>query len=244
MLTKIEISQINELYKDNPEFKDVITQLEQQQHFTLSRISHELRNPAALINSFLQLFERKHPEITQDLYWIKIIQNMNYLRQLLEDLSSFTHSDKINLESTNIYKILSNTIESIQPTLEGSPIALHFIKETSIPTFPIDSTKIQQVFYNLIRNAKEALSKDRGGTITVAIRSDESEVTIRISDDGCGIKEEYLETLFEPFITHKSEGTGLGLSISKRIIEAHNGTIEVESKEGEGTAFTIVLPIV
>lgn len=244
MLTKMEISQINELCKNNPEFKDVVTQLEQQQHFTLSRISHELRNPAALINSFLQLFERKHPEITQDLYWIKIIQNMNYLRQLLEDLSSFTHSDKINLESTNIYKILSNTIESIQPTLEGSPIALYFIKETSIPTFPIDSTKIQQVFYNLIRNAKEALSKDRGGTITVAIRSDESEVTIRISDNGCGIKEEYLETLFEPFITHKSEGTGLGLSISKRIIEAHNGTIEVESREGEGTTFTIVLPIV
>ena len=97
-----------------------------------------------------------------------------------------------------------------------------------------------QVFFNILKNALEAM-KD-GGAIAMSISSDDDTVAVRIADSGEGMSPERLSHLFEPYRTSKENGTGLGLMITKRIVADHGGTIDVESEAGRGTAFTVRLP--
>jgi two-component system NtrC family sensor kinase len=116
---------------------------------------------------------------------------------------------------------------------------------SSLPPVLVDSSQIQQVFINITLNAAEAM--DGQGELTIVTREsqDGHHIEIGITDTGCGISEENMKRLFEPFYTTKEvgRGTGLGLAISYGIIQRNNGTIQVKSHVGEGTTFTIRLPI-
>ena len=104
---------------------------------------------------------------------------------------------------------------------------------------------MQQVLWNLLRNAVDAMPK--GGTIHVAVggkNTDSPEAFLSVRDTGSGIASEHLDHIFEPFFSRKPGGTGLGLATTARIVEAHKGTIEVESRPGQGATFTIRLPLV
>lgn len=243
MLTVKDIARIQDLSQNDKELADLFQKLEENQKFTVSKISHEIRNPVTLINSFLQLLESKNPAITQDTYWQKVMENMSFLRQLLDGLSTFNNSDRIVTEDCSPYRLLCKVIDSVSPTLNDSNINIQLIKLTPIPTIALDMIKMEQVFLNLIRNAKEALDEKSSGLITISIESDCSDVTIKISDNGSGIPPEYMDDLFVPFTTHKKDGTGLGLTICKRVIEAHSGTISVTSGIDAGSTFSIILPI-
>ena len=111
----------------------------------------------------------------------------------------------------------------------------------ALPTIRADRDQVKQVFLNLTLNAMQTMSD--GGTLAVSTAVTDDHVHISFRDDGPGIPEPVQEKLFEPFFTTKEEGIGLGLSIAKRIIQAHHGTIHVESMEGKGTTFTITLPL-
>ena len=104
----------------------------------------------------------------------------------------------------------------------------------------IDQHQIQQVLVNLILNAIQAMEK--GGTLTIQTFAQAEGVAIAVKDTGIGIPKSNLKKIFDPFFTTKSEGTGLGLSISLKILEKHGATLEVVSKEGKGSTFTIHLP--
>ena len=110
-----------------------------------------------------------------------------------------------------------------------------------LPSFCFDPEKIKQALLNIIKNALEAMPE--GGEIIIATRSTQEHATVTISDNGPGIREEYLPLIFEPFFTRKGAGTGLGLSITQRIIEEHHGQIKVESSPDIGTVFTLDLPL-
>ena len=105
-----------------------------------------------------------------------------------------------------------------------------------------DRNQLQQVLVNLSLNACEAMPN--GGTLLVSTACLDNQVVVEVTDTGCGIKEEHLDRIFEPFFTTKpaGKGTGLGLSVSYGIVRQHGGTLEVESREGKGTTFTITLP--
>ena len=123
-------------------------------------------------------------------------------------------------------------------------------KYSDIPKVSISEHEIQEVFLNLLINARDSMKK-KGGLITIESTSNSKYAEMKVSDTGKGIKEENIEKLFEPFYTTKGalggdaelKGTGLGLSVCYGIIERHKGAIEVESKLGKGTTFTIKLPI-
>jgi two-component system NtrC family sensor kinase len=112
-----------------------------------------------------------------------------------------------------------------------------------LPRVKGDSNQLQQVLVNLSLNACEAMP--RGGTLSIFSSKDDTNVIISVADTGSGIKKENLESIYDPFFTTKpvGKGTGLGLSVTYGIVRQHGGTMEVKSKEGEGTTFTIYLPI-
>jgi signal transduction histidine kinase len=109
------------------------------------------------------------------------------------------------------------------------------------PTFRIDKNKIERVFINLVKNAIDAMPN--GGTITLNCKQANGNVDVTFADTGTGIPEEILPKVFSPLITTKAQGMGFGLAICKRIVEAHGGTITVETEKGKGTVFKVSLPI-
>jgi len=120
------------------------------------------------------------------------------------------------------------------------PINIHRIKSEELPLVRHDTGQIHQVILNLLLNAIQAL--DGVGNITVKVEESEGMACVSVEDTGPGIPPQTLSHIFRPFFTTKGHGTGLGLSLAKRIIEDHNGSIEVTSTLGQGSKFTILLP--
>lgn len=226
----------NQTNTENP-----IEKIEQDCQFRISQISHEIRNPVTLINSYLHLLAKDHPEVTGFQYWEEVSSNMEFLIALLNEISSYNRSTTANKEATNLYWFLQDFVKDISLELEKQNIQIILKKESALPRLDIDPVKFKEVLYNLVRNSAEAIDHD--GEITIRIYFEDLSIVIDVSDNGPGIPEEYLPTLFDPFVTHKKEGTGLGLAITKNIIDAHNGTIQVSSHVGKGTSFILRLPI-
>lgn len=223
------------------DYQMLYQELLSQHQFMMSQISHEIRNPVTLINSFLQILGKQHPELASEDCWNKIMENMEFLKSLLSDFSQFNNSGRTTMQETNIVHLFHDILESVTPVYRSLGIELILKKETAIPTFLADKTKIRQLILNLLRNAREAIGT--GGTIVCTLKSDGNSVTISIRDTGPGIPDAYQKDLFEPFITHKQEGTGLGLAICRRIAEAHEGSISFSSAPEKGTEFTVVFPV-
>ena len=218
-----------------------LKEIEDAYQFRISQISHEIRNPVTLISNYLQMLADAHPEVTSYRYWDHVTSNMDFLITLLNEITAFNHSDSIKKESTNIYLFLQNFIEEVSTELSKSNIQIQLKKESALPRLDIDPIKFKSVLLNLVRNSAEAIEKD--GNITIRVYFEDLFIIFKVIDDGPGIPEEYLPTLFEPFVTHKQEGTGLGLAIIKNIIDAHGGTISVDSQFGEGATFTLRMPL-
>ena len=218
-----------------------LEEAEQEYQFRISQISHEIRNPVTLVNSYLQLLAKAHPEVTGFEYWEHVTSNMDFLIALLNEISSLNRSTTVKKESTNIYWFLQSFVEDISVELEKQNIEILLKKESALPRLPIDPIKFKEVLYNLVRNSAEAIGKD--GTITIRVYFEDLSIVIIVEDNGPGIPSERIPTLFDPFVTYKKEGTGLGLAITKNVIDAHDGTIQVRSHLGNGTSFTLKLPL-
>ena len=143
----------------------------------------------------------------------------------------------------DIKHIVETSLDLTRPSIDTQDITVKQGVPGDLPMVSIDGQQISQVLVNLIINAAQAV--DHQGVVTIRVGEADQHLEIQVSDNGCGIPEDIQKTIFEPFISTKSEsgGIGLGLYICKEIIEAHGGTILVDSKEGEGTTFTISLPI-
>ena len=209
--------------------------------FSVSVISHELRNPLTLIHSTLQLIGGRYPEVQQDPLWEQVMLDLNYMSKLLSELSSLNTSQSLNYSQVNIRQILTNVVRafSSEAQLQEKSISLNF--ETSLQWIQGDSLKIQEVLRNLLQNAMDATqSKDY---IDITVQSKWKRLIIIIRDSGCGMDRERISTIFESFVTYKMKGTGLGLTIVKNIVDAHHGVIQVHSKPMIGTKIVLFLPI-
>lgn len=217
-----------------------VEQLKQESHLTMSKFAHEIRNPLALITSELQLMSSSHPEITQYETWDDILDNLEYIKELLNDLSSYNNADRVSPTMENPGKFLNTVLSGEKVTLDYLGIALETDIPTDLPPVPLDHVKMRQALLNLLRNAQEAITHSQG-RIFVSLKPTEQGICISIKDNGCGISPEQLENIFTPFVTYKSQGTGLGLAVTRQIIEAHHGHMEISSKPGQGSEFRIFL---
>ena len=214
-----------------------------------SDISHELRTPLTTLQS--------HIEAIIDGVWeasdqhLKILMDeINRLSSLVDNLKySFNlqeHNLILNKTSFDISKELKNIIRTFQPLLNNKNIVIESNIEDYIQIY-MDRDKFKQIVYNLLSNSIKYISTQ--GKISVALEKQKDDILLNISDNGIGIKEEDLKYIFERFYrvdesrNKNTGGTGLGLSIVKSIVDIHNGNINVKSKYGEGTEFTITLPI-
>ena len=216
-------------------------QQEKEFQLTLSKLSHEIRNPLALVSSELQLMVSSHPEISGYEGWDDIIDNLEYIKELLNELSDYNNAGKLTLCPTELYSFLCSILASYKPTLDYLGIKLEADIPSHLPAIPLDRTKMRQAVLNLLRNAQEAISHPQGKIRVQANVLPDNRVYISICDNGCGISHSQQPDIFTPFVTFKSGGTGLGLPITRQIIEAHGGHLELSSVPGQGTDARIFL---
>lgn len=218
-----------------------IEQSKRDLQLILSKFSHEIRNPVALISSELQLMASDHPEVCRYRQWDCLMDSLDYVKELLNALSDYNHAGNIHPISVNPCEFLKTVLSCEKPVLDYLGITL----ETHIPTLPfpvsLDRVKMRQVLFNLLRNARESIEHPHG-KIIVSLAQVHGGISISVRDNGCGITKEQSEHIFSPFVTYKSNGTGLGLCICREITQAHGGSLSFQSRPGHGSVFSVFLP--
>lgn len=232
-------------------FKDVTEKLELQEQLRKSDtltvvgelaagIAHEIRNPMTALKGFIQLLQSS---VTEDFssYFSIITSELKRIDAIITEFLVLAKPQAIQYKEKDINDILRETtgLLSAESILYNVLFTANFSKENLL--LYCEPNQLKQVFINIIKNALEAM-KD-GGNITISTELyNEDYIKVQIEDEGYGIPEDKLRKLGEPFYTTKERGTGLGLMVSFKIIEEHNGRIEVESFVGKGTIFSIYLP--
>ncbi|MBW2127492.1 MAG: GHKL domain-containing protein [Deltaproteobacteria bacterium] len=240
-------------------FNRMVTELEKRQNQLVqakklsslgtltSGIAHELNNPLNNISTSCQIALEEIDEIDRE-FLRKMLMNTEKeiarARDIVKGLLEFSRTKEFSLEPSSVKAVVKKAYQLVASQLPGG-IEIHIdIPDDLI--IPLDTQRMQQVFLNLFLNAIQAIPAPPG-EIRVVARTDpdKNEAIIEVEDTGVGIDAEHLSRIFDPFFTTKDVGggTGLGLSIVHGIIEQHSGNISVESKKGEGTRFTIRLPM-
>ena len=202
-------------------------------------VAHEINTPLTNISLLAATAAKRSqdPEIVSRLE--KINAQRRLIGSILQDLAGLTRPPPIQPVETDLRMIVDGSLEQMEPYLhEGVELR----KEAGSPVVAdVDPRRIQQVLVNLTKNALQATSN---GTVTVGVEDRGDTVALVVHDTGPGMPPDVLEKLFQPFFTTKpkEQGTGLGLAFAKSVVNAHGGTIEVESELGQGTTFTVVLP--
>jgi signal transduction histidine kinase len=173
-----------------------------------------------------------------------VAEGLERTTRLVGDLRDFAAPGDGPRADIDLHRGLESTLHLMNHRLRDASIQLVLDFADELPPIAGDAGALNQVFLNLLKNATEALD-GRAGTVTLSTRLEEASILVEIRDDGPGIAPEHLAQVFEPFYSTKSagRGTGLGLSMSRRIVMEHGGSIEVVSLPGEGTAFSVRLPI-
>ncbi len=211
-------------------------------------VAHEINNPLYAARNSLYLVEQDlPPEAPQRAFLGIAQQELSRIAKIITRMRDFYRPTRAELAATNLNTILRETLELVQTHLRHGHIHAIATLEPDLPLTIAHADQLRQVFLNIILNACDAMP--RGGDLRVTTQlvqaRPEAPATIGVylADTGVGISPEHLPHLFEPFYTTKAQGTGLGLAISAHIITQHGGRITVESAPGEGTTFTILLPV-
>ena len=217
-------------------------------------LAHEVKNPLGGIKGAAQLLER---ELTADSdlreYTRVMIRETERIDRIIRELLDLASPRALKLSPVNLHKVLGDILLLQRQAVGGR--AISFIKQfdPSIPDIMADEEMLTRLLLNLIRNAIDAMGESGRLTVVSRVLSDyrmsQNErrsrmVAIEVSDDGPGIPPEDLENIWTPFFSTKSGGTGLGLTICHKIVAEHRGMIKVESDQGHGTKFTILLPLI
>ena len=209
-----------------------------------SGIAHEVNTPLTGISSYTQLLlEARSPEDPDYPILRTIEQQTMRAAGIASSLLNFARQADGDYHPIDAGAMAAETLQLFEPHLRGKRIELRQEIEAPLPHVHGNRGRLQQVLMNLLLNAVDAMP--RGGVVTVRASSSGGRVRIQVSDTGVGIATEHLEKIYDPFYTTKprGQGTGLGLSVSYGIVKEHAGTLSAESTPGEGSRFTISLPI-
>ncbi|KAA0894125.1 sensor histidine kinase [Oryzomonas rubra] len=207
-------------------------------------IAHEINNPLSgilLYASIVDNDKRLAPSLKPDLE--RIIAECRRCAEIVKQLLEFSREALPHKEAISLNNLLDRVVGLLQHQPSFQNISIKRSYTPDLGDVFVDSNQMQQVFVNLFINASHAMPKGGLISITTSQQDGGGFACVEIGDNGCGISEEDLQRIFDPFFTTKAEGTGLGLSISYGFVENNAGKIEVASKVGVGTTFTILLPL-
>lgn len=205
----------------------------------LFKITHEIKNPLAVIKGYLSMFDVNNKE--KSTKYIKIIKSeVNRSLNLLSDFMEFTKI-KINTSNVIFNDLMDDIKEVLIPFFNAKNVKYNFNIEANIE-INIDYNRIKQVLINVIKNAVEACPNNMG-LVSTTIFKDKDYLYIFVKDNGSGMDKDTLDNILVPFFTTKENGTGLGVSLSKEIILSHKGEISYDSILGKGTTCKITLPL-
>lgn len=204
-------------------------------------VAHEVRNPLGVIRASVQLLEDAQCEPSRIFEAAEVIkQEIDRLDRVIKALLDFGRPSRPTMLRTDLNEVLDDVMLFTNRFAKQSDVHITYAPDRSIPPVDGDSDQLKQVFLNLVTNAVQAMGES-GGEISITTAADGEYVRTTVSDTGPGIPEADLPKIFDPFFTKRAEGTGLGLTIVHRIIDEHDGHIEVESSEW-GTIFNVMLP--
>ena len=213
----------------------------------VGRIAHEIRNPLGSIELFASMLRRDLQDQPGSLaYAEQISQAVHGLDRLLSNLLVYTQPERSTRRWHTIETLVLDALTLAAHAITKTPVDIRLDLDPRMPAIWCNEGQFKQVLLNLILNAVQAMPT--GGILTLKLVQDEEQslgvpgIRFTITDNGPGIDPEHRPRIFDPFFTTKDEGTGLGLAIVHAIVDAHHGRIDVESRQGEGTMFTILLP--
>ncbi|MDR2806633.1 MAG: PAS domain-containing sensor histidine kinase [Puniceicoccales bacterium] len=206
-------------------------------------VAHEIGNPLNSINLQLEILhsfieERNFSGTAEALTVCK--QEVARLHGIIKNFLQAVRPVVPNFTNANLLELLNFTIKFLTPELNNAAIKVKMAIKGEIPTVWADIDQIKQVFFNIIKNAMEAMSAKK--QLLIVASTDDDHVILKFIDSGKGIPAEYVGKIFEPFCTSKENGTGLGMFIVQRILRDHGATIAIASQENSGTTITLKFP--
>ncbi len=245
----------NEMAAELEKTRDLEAQLQQAEKSAVvgrlgSAIAHEIRNPLNYINLTLDHLRSKYSpdepdrKATFDKLTSQLKAEVARINQQISDFLNYSRPAKVNLQPIAARRVIEDSLRIAEAEAEDKNVTIGIVEHEDVREILGDQEFLRSVFNNLFINAIQSM-ESTGGHLGIKMLPDESGefVNFEITDTGNGISPENLSKIFEPYFSTKETGTGLGLAIVQKIIETHNGKIEVESVVGEGTKFSVKLPI-
>ena len=246
-------SRFNEMTAELEKKRDLEAKLQQAEKSAVvgrlgSAIAHEIRNPLNYINLTLDHLRSKFaPEDEKkrapfEKMTSQLKAEVARIDQQISDFLVYSRPPKAELRPIDARKVIEDSLRIVEAQAAENNIKIGVVEHEDVPEVMGDPEFLRSVFSNLFINAVQAM-ENTGGRLNITISPGENEdfVKFEVSDTACGISEDNISKIFEPYFSTKETGTGLGLAIVHKIVDIHNGTILVESKEGEGTKFTVKL---
>ena len=208
---------------------------------SLFHLNHEVKNPLAVVNGYLQMINKTNDKDKQKKYLDIIKSEIKRTITIINDYTELGRIKKLNFEPLDLSLIIEEIKEILTPILKSKNSMIHYDSKDELYILG-DYDRLKQVFLNLIKNSIEAKNKDY---LIIDIKVKKTKVNYKVSiiDNGIGMTKEDLKHLTESFYTTKKKGTGIGTTFVKKVIEMHQGKIEFKSKEKEGTTAIVTLPI-
>jgi signal transduction histidine kinase len=211
------------------------------------RLAHEIKNPLSTIRLNVDLlaedFEKaENPRERRAVERLARVQReIERLQGILNDFLSFARAQPRDRVECSLNDVAEELLDFYRPQAEKAGIEIVRLLDGNLPTVSIDREQIRAALFNLVTNAQQAMPQ--GGRLEVRTRASLHGVAIDLIDTGCGMDEQTLGQIFDAFFSTKRGGSGLGLPTVRKIVEAHGGQISVQSAPGNGTQFTIELPV-
>lgn len=209
-------------------------------------VAHEIKNPLGAMSLYVDIFKKRLQKLAlNDEKLIEcgevLSEEIGRLNTIITNFLVTLRPISISSQPVDLFAIIEDVTRLLRYDFEKHHVELILEKDPQVPFLCVDVSKIKQILLNLINNSMVAM--EEGGRLTISLTVQDQRVALTVADTGKGIPESLITRIFDPYFTTSSSGTGLGLTIVYQIMKNHNGEIQVNSKEGVGTLFTLLFPI-
>lgn len=205
-------------------------------------LAHEIKNPLAGIRGVMELMRDDTDEERQKELFVQVVNELDRVNEIIHLLLNYARPAPPKKENADIAELLADSLQLLRPALRKKSIDLRVEVARDVGLFSLDVSQMRHVVNNLVANAADAIDSDGTIVVRASLLPEDECLIVSVQDDGPGIPKGVRNEVFEPFFTTKFSGTGLGLSVVRSLVVQHGGRVELQSEEGKGTTFFVILP--